>query len=315
MTRVKPYAVGHAPRISTAMIPTLFSVSYAGYWGQHRHTLPEFLRKAASLGYAAVEISGKRPHLSPLDTDDAALAELRATAQAVGVEIATIAGYTDFTAGRTTPEVPYVELQLAYIGRLAQMAKALGAKIVRVFSGYSPETAQYQCDWEKCVKALAEGAALAADQGVVLGLQNHHDVGLAVDAYELLLDDVGHPNLKAMFDPWSPALVGEDLYHAARRLAPRMVQTTLADYVRIQRYAYEPALVNYRRLEPPTVRAVPLGEGFIDLEAFFAGLKEGGFKGYVAYEMCSPLRGGGSEANLDAAAHKSLQKIRQLSGT
>lgn len=297
------------------MIPILFSVSYAGYWGQHRLTLPEFLRKAASLGYAAVEISGKRPHLSPLDTDEAMLAEVRTAAAAAGVEIATIAGYTDFTAGRATPEVPYIELQLAYIERLARLAKALGAKIVRVFSGYSPEAAYYQSDWDKCVKALAEGAALASDHGVTLGLQNHHDIGLAVDAFEMLLDDVGHANLKAMFDPWSPALVGEDLYRAARRLAPRMVQTTLADYVRINRYAYEPTLINYRRLEPPTVRAVPLGEGFLDLEAFFAGLKEGGFQGYVAYEMCSPLRGGGGEANLDAAAGKSLEKIRHLIGT
>jgi sugar phosphate isomerase/epimerase len=296
------------------MIPTLFSVSYAGYWGQHRLSPAEFFRKAAALGYSAVEISGKRPHLSPLDTNDDTLAELRAVAQTAGVEIATVAGYTDFTAGRTTPEVPYIEMQLAYVDRLASMAQALGAKIVRVFSGYSPEAANYQADWDKCVKALSEAAALAASRGITLGLQNHHDVGLAVDAFEMLLDDVGHPNLRAMFDPWSVALVGEDLYHAARRLAPRMVQTTLADYVRINRYAYEPSLVNYRRLEPPSVRAVPLGEGFVDLEAFFAGLKEGGFHGYVAYEMCSPLRGGGSEANLDAAARKSLQKIRQFIG-
>jgi sugar phosphate isomerase/epimerase len=296
------------------MIPTLFSVSYAGYWGQHRLSLVEFFRKAAALDYAAVEISGKRPHLSPLDTDEQTLSELKAAAQTAGVEIATIAGYTDFTAGRTTPEVPYVELQLAYVDRLASMAQALGAKIVRIFSGYSPDAAHYQADWDKCVNALREAASLAADYGVTLGLQNHHDVGLAVEGFEMLLDDVGHANLKAMFDPWSVALVGGNLYQAARRMAPRMVQTTLADYVRIERYAYEPSLVNYRRLDPPTVRAVTLGEGFIDLDAFFAGLKEGGFDGYVAYEMCSPLRGGGGEANLDAAASNSLEKIRQLIG-
>jgi sugar phosphate isomerase/epimerase len=60
------------------------------------------------------------------------------------------------------------------------------------------------------------------------------------------------------------------------------------------------------------VRAVPLGEGFVDLRAFFRGLKEGGFDGYVAYEMCSPLQGGGSEANLDATASASLKKIQEL---
>lgn len=298
------------------MIPTLFSVSYAGYWGQHRLSLVDFIRKAAALGYPAIEISGKRPHLSPLDySDDASLAGIAAVARQAGVEIASIAGYTDFTAGRTAAEVPFVEMQLAYIERLAWMAKALGAKLVRVFSGYSREAADYQTDWNKCVKALAEAAALAADYGVTLGLQNHHDVGISVEAFEMLLDEVDHPNLRAMFDPWSVALIGGDLYRSARRLAPRMVQTTLADYVRIERYAYEPSLVNYRRLDPPAVRAVPLGEGFIDFAAFFAGLKEGGFDGYVAYEMCSPLRGGGSEANLDAAATRSLAKIREWTGS
>ena len=75
-----------------------------------------------------------------------------------------------------------------------------------------------------------------------------------------------------------------------------MVQTTLADYVRLPRFRYMPGLVNYQRLDD-SVRAVPLGEGFLDLAGFFEGLKEGGFKGYVAYEMCSPVRGGGSEEN------------------
>jgi hypothetical protein len=40
----------------------------------------------------------------------------------------------------------------------------------------------------------------------VLGLRNHHDVGTTVAAYGELLDDVDHPNLKAIFDPGSPAL-------------------------------------------------------------------------------------------------------------
>jgi sugar phosphate isomerase/epimerase len=170
------------------------------------------------------------------------------------------------------------------------MARSLGGKIVRVFSGYSPEPADYQADWNRCVTALRDAADAAGQFGITLGLQNHHDIGVSVEGFIELLDDVNHPNLKAMFDPWSIALQSADLYQAARLLAPRMVQTTLADYVRTDRF------------------------GFIDLPAFFAGLKEGGFDGLVAYEMCSPLRGGGSEANLDAAATKSLAEIRRLIG-
>lgn len=295
------------------MLPALFSVSYAGYWGQHRLDLPGFFQKAAHLGYPAVEIAGKRPHLSILDfRGDDSLANLRGQASAAGVQIVTVAGYTDFTSGRTSTEVPFVEMQLAYVRELARAAQLLGARIVRVFSGYSEDLREYPADWNKCVQALREGATICAECGVVLGLQNHHDLGISVAGYEALLEDVAHPNLKAMFDPWSVALTGGDMYEAARRMAPHMVQTTLADYVRVERFAYRPSLINYERLQPDLVRAVPLGEGFVDCEEFFEGLKDGGFDGIVAYEMCSPVRGGGSEANLDQTARHSLKTIEKL---
>jgi len=298
------------------MKPVLFSVSYAGYWGQHTLSVENFLRKAAALGYPAVELAGKRPHLSVLDyRTRESVADIRRLADSLGVEIATIAGYTDFTSGRESPEVPQREIQLAYVRQLAQLAIWLGARIVRVFSGYGAGAQQIAYDWERVVQTLREAAEIAAEYDVVLGLQNHHDLGVTAEGMTELLADVGHPNLKAMFDPWSIALTGGNLYEAARRMAPHMVQTTLADYVRLERFAYRPALVNYERLEPAWARAVPLGEGFIDFAAFFAGLREGGFDGYVAYEMCSPIRGGGSESNLDRAAAKSLAFIGQVAPT
>lgn len=292
------------------MTPALFSVSYAGLWGQRALDLKSFIRKAAELGYEAVELMGKRPHLSVLDADGGLIGELRETAAECKVQIASIAGYTDFTGGAAA-EVPFVEMQLAYVRTLARLARELGAGIVRVFTGYFTNVEVAGRDWDRCVKAVRDCAALAEDCGVVLGLQNHHDVGVGFDSYVEFLDEVDHPNCKAMFDPWSVALHGEDLRRCGRLMAPRMVQTTLADYVRLKRFAYMPGLINYRRVED-AVRAVPLGEGFIDLEGFFAGLKEGGFSGYVAYEMCSPLRGGGREKNLDAAAAASLKKIKAL---
>lgn len=292
------------------MTPMLFSVSYAGLWGQHRLDLKAFIAKAGELGYSAVELMGKRPHLSVVDTSPREIDELRAAADRAGVAIGTIAGYTNFTLGRDT-EIPAIEIQVAYVRQLASIAQQLDAKIVRVFTGYLTQVDAFQHDWDLCLRAVRECASVAGDFGVTLGLQNHHDVGVGVDAYVEFLDEVDHPNCRAMFDPWAPALHGDDLRAWARRLAPRMVQTTLADYVRLPRYQYVPGLVNYRQLEA-AVRAVPVGDGYQDLQAFFAGLKEGGFDGYVAYEMCSPLRGGGGEANLDHTARKSLEAICRL---
>lgn len=291
------------------MIPTLFSVSYAGLWGQHALDLRGFLRKASALGYQAVEIMAKRPHLSVLDYGAAELKELKKWTSDEGVAIATLAGYTDFTLA-TGMETPAVEMQIHYVRRLAEVAQNLDAKIIRIFTGYTTQPDSYTRDWDTCVKAVRECARITADHGVILGLQNHHDVGVGLEAYVEFLNDVGHANCRAMFDPWSIALHGENLYEAGKRLAPSMVQTTLADYVRLKRFAYQPGLVTYKNLGE-MVRAVPLGQGFMDLPGFFRGLREGGFKGYVAYELCSPVRGGGAEENLDLYSRIALAKIRE----
>ena len=60
------------------------------------------------------------------------------------------------------------------------------------------------------------------------------------------------------------------------------------------------------------MRAVPFGEGFIDYPAFFRGLREGGYEGFVAYEMCEVLEGGGSLENLDRTARHFLARFRKI---
>lgn len=85
-----------------------------------------------------------------------------------------------------------------------------------------------------------------------------------------LLSDVDRENCRLGFDAWSPALRGEDLYEAAREMAPHTVITTNADYVRFPRFRCQPEQVNYAVAEPDMVRAVPFGEGFIDYPAFRA---------------------------------------------
>ena len=143
------------------MTPTLFSVSYAGLWGQHRLELEPFVHRAAALGYRAVELMGKRPHLSVLDAGPSRLDSVRRAAAEAGVEIATIAAYTNFTLGRDT-EIPAVEIQVEYVRRLAEIGERLGARVVRVFTGYATELEGYSRDWQLCVQGVRECAEVCA---------------------------------------------------------------------------------------------------------------------------------------------------------
>lgn len=280
----------------------LHSVSYAGVWpGQARLTLDDFLPRAQRLGFDAVMLMTKRPHLSPLDFDADARRRLRDRLGQLGLRIACLAGYNDFCAGADRPDVPAREMQILYLRELCRLAADLGCPLVRVFTGFDHASASLDQQWGWCVACLKECAGFAADAGVTLAVQNHHDVACHFESLRDLLDEVDSRACKAAFDAWSPALHGSDLAAAVRLLGPHIVHTTVADYVRRPRFRYQPPLVNYER-EPDVIRAVPPGEGFIDYRVFFQTLREVGYTGHVAYEMCSPLRGGGGEENLDRCA-------------
>lgn len=293
------------------MKTALHSVSYAGLWGQARLTLPDFLRKARTLGYAGVMLMAKRPHLSVLDCGADECAALRRLLAELQLDVVCLAGYTDFGLGAERPDIPVGEVQVLYVRELARLARDLGCPLIRIFTAYDDGRMPLDRQWTACVSLLRECSREAARFGITLGVQNHHDLAGHHDSLCDLLEEVGASNCKAMFDAWAPALQGADLAAAARRLAPYTVHTTVADYVRRPRFRYQPPLVNYA-VEPDAVRAVPMGEGFIDYAAFFAALKESGYQGSVAYEMCSPLRGGGSEANLDRCATQFLRYMERV---
>lgn len=288
------------------MKTVLFSVSYAGLWGQAKLTLDEFVPHARQLGYDGVELMCKRPHLSPLDYDNARVAELAELCRRENLEVACLAAYTNFSEGLRYTEVPLVEMQVQYITTLARFAQVLGCKLIRVFTSYESDLAPLAAVWERTTCAIQECCDRALPYGVTIGIQNHHDVAVHSKALIELLRDIGRPNCKLMADPWSPCLRGEELFETAKQLAPHTVYSTLADYVRLPRWQYEPALINYRSVGVDLVRAVPMGDGDLDSATFVRGLLEGGFRGPLAYEMCSPLRGGGSRENLDRCARQFL---------
>jgi sugar phosphate isomerase/epimerase len=292
------------------MTPCLFSISHAGFWGQSVLKLIDFIPHAAKLGYESVMIAGKRPHLSPLDAAEQ-IEPLKAALAAAHIRCDVLGAYTNLAQPVGVGcEVPQIEFQIAYVESLARIAAQLGTKVVRIFGAYEIEGQDPQTQWNRCTTAIREMCDRAAAHGVTIALQNHHDIGLHTAALLEMLADIDRQNCKLGFDAWSPALRGEDLYESAKLAAPHTVITTNADYIKVPRHRYRPELVNYERQPVDWVRAVPFGAGFIDYEAFFHGLKDGGFNGIATFEMCSPLRGGGSLGNLDSCATTYLEWMR-----
>jgi len=310
-----PPAAAQGASVGYAFTPVLHSVSYAGVWrGQAQLTLDQFLVKAKELGFTHVEVMAKRPHLSPLDYDAEARKKLKARLQELGLKLVCLAGYPDFTAGAEKPGIPSAEIGAVYVGELARLARDLDVPFIRVFTGYERDGVPFDAQWGIVVQGLKLASRKAAEFGVTLVVQNHHDIAIHPDATRWLLQEVGEPNCRAAFDAWSPALQGingKDLAAAVLKMGPLVAYTTVADYVKLPRARYNAQLTNYER-QPDVVRAVPFGAGFIDYRAFFDALKQIGYKGYVAYEMCEVLEGGGSIENLDRTARIFLERFREM---
>ena len=293
----------------------LHSVSYLGIWrGQTQLSVDEFLVKAKELGYEGVMLVAKRPHVSPHDYDKAARVRLKAKIDSLGLTLVGLAGYTDFTAGIDKPGIPNVEIQAAWVGEIAELAQDLGTKMVRVFTGYERPGIPYDKQYAEVVAGLKMAGKLAAQYDITLVVQNHHDIALHHNAMYWLLKEVNLPNVMAGWDAWSPVLEGlskEELRESILKMKPYLVNTIAADYQAHPRFTYENNLTNYSA-QQPVMRAVPMGQGIIDYKTWFETLKEIGYQGWVVYEMCEVLDGGGSVENLDKTARIFLEYMKQF---
>jgi sugar phosphate isomerase/epimerase len=293
----------------------LHSIGYSGLWrGQASLSVDAFLLKAKELGFDGVILMAKRPHVSPLDYDAAARLKLKNRIKELGLTLVCLAGYTDFTAGIEKPGIPMVEIQVAYVEELAKLAQDLGTNMVRIFTAFEREGIPFDKQYAMVLEGLKLAGEKAAKYGVTLVVQNHHDIALHHDAMYWLLKEVNHPNVKASWDAWSPAMEGlsaEEIRASVLKMKPYILNTIAADYVKLPRYHYESNLVNYTP-ELSIAKAVAMGEGMVDYKTFFNALKEIGYQGYIAYEMCAELDGGGSIENLDKTAKKFLQYVKQF---
>lgn len=293
----------------------LHSVSYSGLWrGQAFLTVDEFITKASTLGFDGVELGTKRPHASIIDYDDSARKKLRARFKELKLDLVCLAGYNDFTAGNDKVGVPNVEIQAIYIGELARLARDLGTNMVRIYTGYERPDHPYDKQYAMVVEGIQMAANIAAEYGITLIIQNHHDIALHHTAMKWLLDEINLPNVKAAFDAWSPTVEGlssEEIKEAIHTMSPYLVHTTTADYEKHPRFRYEFLQTYYQPLLPQN-RMVMMGEGYIDYKTFINTLKEIGYQGYITYEMCEVLKGGGSIENLDKSARAFLDYVKQF---
>jgi sugar phosphate isomerase/epimerase len=289
----------------------LYSITYLGIWYQGEAlTLPELIKTAKRYGYDGVEIDGKRPHGNPLDWPAARCRELRALADAEGIEIHAVAANNDFSC----PAAEVREAQICYVRELIRMTADLGAKHLRVFLAWwgvtrHPRLATYDIMenlwpvvhqkfspeeiWGWCRDALSECARYAGEAGITLALQNHRPVIRDYRDVLRMVKEVNSPHLKVCLD--APLMLDKSLAamgEAARAAGPLQVLSHFGG--------------EFERRPDGGIRGYERNDGVVEgetnqyYEDFVRGMREIGYQGYLSYELCHQLPVvGGQTAGVD----------------
>jgi len=264
--------------------------------------------KAVQLGFDGITLAAKRPHALPLDLHPGDRARIRDLAAELGLEIVCVAGYNDFC----DPSAFNREINLTYVIECIELARDLGAPIVRTFASgmgayHQEATLSQQIQWT--IELAREAAQVAGEMNVTLVLQNHSPIGNDIHSVLEIVEAVDSSAYRAAID--CPLLTGSavDYAKALRACKDMLAFTTAGDF------QYSPGTIQTFAGGQVLARravGVPLGEGECDWPSFLTLLKEVGYDFCINYEMCSGMRGGGSEENLDRIASASLRYLRQL---
>ena len=157
--------------------------------------------------------------------------------------------------------------------RAFEIARAAGAKIIRVFS-YWRTVAPEKC-FDGVVKALGELCEKAATHDLIIGLENEHACNIATGAETArLLKALDHPNLKVVWDPVNALVSGENPFPDGYRQLPpdRIVHVHAKDC----------------HMEGHKQVLGPLGTRSIDWKGQIAALLADGYRGYLSLETHWP---------------------------
>jgi len=229
-----------------------------------RWSFQDFVRRAAELKVDGVSLeSCFFESLEP-----GYLSEIKAVLDEQGLERVLAWGHPDgLEAGRS-------EKAWREMNALIPRARFMGADIMRIVASslmfrYEPHGPQI----DAVVRMLKESVKIAADNAVILAIENHIDYTSA--EIQQILERVDSTALKVNFDTGNTLRMMEDPVAAARRLGPFTVATHTKDL---------DACRHVRPEEWYFFSSVPVGTGLIDMRGVVLALKESGYDGVLAVE-------------------------------
>ena len=234
--------------------------------------LPWVIEHLSGLGYDAIELmAGPQAHIKPDEATPESLAELKAMLDQNRLVAAAINPYT---VGALTNMAEKGGEQEFY-RQLIDIAVAVGAPTVNFLTGWIAEGDSR--GWRILVNALRSLLPYAEERGVCMSIHNHEaNIIDAPDKCRLLIDHVGSPNLRVLFDVTNFHILGCDVPWCVHRLGPHII------------HCHVKGVLGMYPFNHFIVPGEPADQ--LDFRAFAQALGEVGYNGTVSVEVFSWMR-------------------------
>lgn len=161
----------------------------------------------------------------------------------------------------------------------------LHAPVMRVFAGDVREGISFESAFEWIVEGLSECSNAAHSVGLRLALENHGRLAGRSDQVRTIIDTVrektGNDTLGANPDTGNFLLVHQDSVEAVKDVAKYAYMVHFKDFKALPDDFSGPA---YESIQGKKFGGTAIGEGDVDLMACVAGLRIGGFDGFLNIE-------------------------------
>ncbi|MBO9605200.1 MAG: sugar phosphate isomerase/epimerase [Paenibacillaceae bacterium] len=250
--------------------------------------LQEGLKLAQQLGADGVQLLAIGGELDPHRMPASARVELKRHIAKLGLEVSALCGDLGgygFQDKEANPD------KIETSKRILDLAVDLGTNVVMTHIGPIPEDANDPVCREMH-RACLELAAYAASKNAYFAIETGPETA---ERLKRFLDSLPTRGVAVNFDPANLVMVtGDDPVQGVKLLKDYIVHTHVKDGVRLReadpRTVYR--TLGYRPPEQdetglaagPVYREVPLGEGAVRFDAYFAALQSIGYGGYLTIE-------------------------------
>ncbi|WP_218096289.1 sugar phosphate isomerase/epimerase family protein [Paenibacillus solanacearum] len=250
----------------------------------------EGLKKAKDVGADGVQIYAVSGEMDPAALSPAARRELKDYIASLGLEISALCGdlgghgFQDKTANPAKVEKSK---------RILDLAMDLGTNIVTTHIGIVPDDRQGEV-YHSLQTACEELGQYAKGMGAYFAIETGPERAAHLKSF---LDTLSTNGVSVNFDPANMVMVtGDDPVQGVHILRDYIVHTHVKDGIRYKEVdprevygalGYEPmdhGKIAQMVSSGEVFREVPLGEGKVPFDAYFAALQEIGYTGYLTIE-------------------------------